>query len=60
MVADAGFADARIRSHGYVQVAEPQYLSSIVDRGADALVASGRISAALPDGSGGLRERDQL
>lgn len=47
MVADAGFADAQIRSHGYVQVAEPEYMLSIVARGADALVACGRVSAAL-------------
>jgi hypothetical protein len=35
--------DVHLRSHGFVQVAEPEYMLSIVDRGADALVASGRI-----------------
>ena len=49
MAAAAGFVDARLRSHGYVQVAEPEYMLSIVDRGADALLASGRIGDALAE-----------
>jgi hypothetical protein len=47
MVADARFVSARLRSHGYVQIAGPECMLSIVDRGAAALVAAGRIGAAL-------------
>lgn len=43
----AGFPDVRLRSFGYVQVEEPEYMVSIVARGADALVASGQIGEAL-------------
>jgi len=48
-VAAAGFVDRRLRSHGYVQVAQPEYMLSIVDRGAEALVASGRIGPSLAE-----------
>jgi SAM-dependent methyltransferase len=47
LVREAGFEDAELRSHGYVQVDDPAYLLSIADRGADALVATGRIGRAL-------------
>jgi len=47
LVHDAGFAQAQFRSHGYVQVAAPDYMLSIADRGADTLVATGRIGEAL-------------
>lgn len=40
---DAGFDVIRVRSHGYVETAEPHYMLTIVDRGADALLASGRL-----------------
>jgi ubiquinone/menaquinone biosynthesis C-methylase UbiE len=43
----AGFAVERIRSHGYLQVAAPDYLLTIADRGADALPAGGMIGAEL-------------
>jgi hypothetical protein len=46
-VHDAGFVAGRLRSHGYVQVEDPDYMLSIADRGADALVASGTIGAEL-------------
>ena len=44
---DAGFIAGRLRSHGYVQVEDPDYMLSIADRGADALVSSGTIGADL-------------
>jgi SAM-dependent methyltransferase len=43
----AGFADGRLRSHGYVQVEDPDYMLSIADRGADALTAAGTIGSEL-------------
>ena len=46
-VHDAGFIAGRLRSHGYVQVEDPDYMLSIADRGADALVSSGTIGADL-------------
>jgi SAM-dependent methyltransferase len=47
MLKHAGFVDAEFRSHGYVQVSEPAYMLSIVDRGADALQARGVIGEGL-------------
>jgi hypothetical protein len=47
MIAAAGFTGTRLRSHGYAQTSDPAYLLSIVDRGTDALVTSGRIGAEL-------------
>lgn len=47
MVREAGFAAGRLRSHGYVQVEDPDYMLSIADRGADTLAASGTIGAEL-------------
>ncbi len=47
MIAAAGFSGTRLRSHGYAQTTDPAYLLSIIDRGTDALVAGGRISADL-------------
>jgi hypothetical protein len=38
---------ARPRSHGFVQIDHPEYMLSIADRGADALVASSRIGPEL-------------
>ena len=46
-VRHAGFVAGRLRSHGYVQVDDPDYMLGIADRGADALVASGTIGADL-------------
>lgn len=45
LVREAGFGVIRVRSHGYVETAEPHYMLTIVDRGADALVAAGRVGA---------------
>jgi hypothetical protein len=45
-VHDAGFVAGRLRSHGNVQVEVPDYMLSIADRGADALVAI-RLSRAI-------------
>lgn len=47
LVAAAGFVGGRLRSHGYVQIEEPDYMLSIVDRGADALVDAGTIGPEL-------------
>jgi hypothetical protein len=33
----AGFADGRLHNYGYIQFADPDYMLSIADRGADAL-----------------------
>jgi len=41
-----GFAISSLRSHGYVQAAEPAYMLTLVDRGADLLVGGGSIGAA--------------
>src|SRR5262245_21507013 len=37
-----GFDIVETRSHGYLQTADPMYMLTLVDRGADTLVASGR------------------
>ena len=47
MAAAAGFGAGRLRSFGYVQVDDPEYMASIVERGAAALVAAGRIGSEL-------------
>ncbi|MDP8922924.1 MAG: methyltransferase domain-containing protein [Chloroflexota bacterium] len=47
LVRTVGFEVARFRSHGYLQNAEPDYMLTIADRGADALVALGRIGPDL-------------
>ncbi len=49
LVAQAGFRVLDTSSFGYTDTRAPQYLLSIVDRGADALVAQGRIGDALAD-----------
>ena len=41
-----GFAISSLRSHGYVQTADPTYMLTLVDRGADLLSGSGSIDAA--------------
>jgi SAM-dependent methyltransferase len=43
----AGFALVGSHSHGYLQIDHPDYMLTIVDRGADALVTSGRIGPDL-------------
>jgi len=49
LVRSAGFVDERLRSFGYVQIERPDYMVSIADRGADALVAAGRIGRPLAE-----------
>jgi ubiquinone/menaquinone biosynthesis C-methylase UbiE len=43
MLAAAGFEVRDTTSHGYLQTADPEYMLTLVDRGADALVAAGRV-----------------
>jgi ubiquinone/menaquinone biosynthesis C-methylase UbiE len=45
MVEAAGFVVFSTRSHGYVESPEAGYILTLVDRGADLLASSGRISA---------------
>jgi ubiquinone/menaquinone biosynthesis C-methylase UbiE len=40
-----GFRVASLRSHGYTQTAEPAYMLTIIDRGADLLAGAGSIGA---------------
>jgi SAM-dependent methyltransferase len=47
MVREARFAAGRLRSHGYVQIDDPDYMLSIADRGADTLAALGTIGPEL-------------
>jgi SAM-dependent methyltransferase len=47
LVATAGFKVCGMRSHGYVQTIEPTYMRTLVDRGADFLVGTGRIGEEL-------------
>ena len=49
LVGAAGSGVERFDSHGYVQTAAPDYMTSIVTRGADFLVAWGRIDAATAE-----------
>jgi ubiquinone/menaquinone biosynthesis C-methylase UbiE len=49
LVAAAGFAVERLDSHGYVQTAAPDYMLSLVTRGADFLAGWGRIDAAMAE-----------
>jgi hypothetical protein len=46
LVSAAGFQTPSLRSHGYVQT-DPGYTLTLVERGADLLVASGRIGPDL-------------
>ncbi len=45
LVQGAGFGAAPLRSHGFVQTTEADYMLTIVDRGADALVGQGVVSS---------------
>jgi ubiquinone/menaquinone biosynthesis C-methylase UbiE len=47
LIASNGFEVLRSRSHGYLQTTQPEYMLTIVDRGADTLAASGRIGPEL-------------
>lgn len=46
----AGFLVERFDSHGFVQTGEAEYMAGLVSRGADLLVAAGRIDRHLADG----------
>lgn len=46
LVRSCGFDVRRFDSHGYVQTSAPDYLLTLVDRGADVLAGQGRIDAA--------------
>src|SRR4030095_10574621 len=52
-LASTGFRVLSLRSHGYTQTAEPTYMLTLVDRGADALCRSGSLTA---DGADDLRK----
>jgi hypothetical protein len=43
LLEQADFELVRMRSYGYVEARDARYTPTIVDRGADALVAAGRI-----------------
>ena len=45
----AGFRMERFDSHGYAQTSEPDYLLTLIDRGADALAGWGRIDTAMAE-----------
>lgn len=47
LIRDAGFTITSQRSFGYVETEAPDYMMTIVDRGADVLVSSGRIGEEL-------------
>jgi arsenite methyltransferase len=47
LAAQAGIVDTRVRSYGFVQVRDADYMLSIVDRGADTLLAENVIGAQL-------------
>jgi SAM-dependent methyltransferase len=40
---DCGFAEARLRSHGFVETTEGGYMLTVIDRGADFLCAGGLV-----------------
>jgi SAM-dependent methyltransferase len=47
LVETAGFLRPTFSSYGYAQIADPDYMLTIVDRGADLLAESGRIGVEL-------------
>lgn len=47
LVAAAGFGIRKQRNLGIIETGDPEYMLTIADRGADALVAAGRIGAEL-------------
>jgi ubiquinone/menaquinone biosynthesis C-methylase UbiE len=49
LVRAAGFDPGRFRSYSYVQIDEPDYMLSMADRGADAMVGSGAIGVELAE-----------
>jgi arsenite methyltransferase len=60
LAAASGFVAGRLHSFGHVQMDDTEYVVSIVDRGAAALVAAGRIGAYLGEAlKGEARRRAQ-
>jgi ubiquinone/menaquinone biosynthesis C-methylase UbiE len=49
MLRSAGFEAPHSRSYGYTSLPEPSYMLTIVDRGADLLLAAGRIGPEMAD-----------
>ena len=49
LVRAAGWEVVRLRSHGYIESEDPGYMLTIVDRGADTLVAAGRLGSDAAD-----------
>src|SRR6266849_1206418 len=49
MLRSAGFEAPRCRSYGYTALPEPSYMFTLVDRGADLLLAAGRIGLGMAE-----------
>jgi ubiquinone/menaquinone biosynthesis C-methylase UbiE len=49
LVRAAGWEVARLRSHGYVANEDPGYILTLIDRGADTLVAAGELGEAVAE-----------
>lgn len=49
LVTAAGFHIERLDSHGYLQITAPDYMLTLVDRGADVLARDKRIGPAIAD-----------
>lgn len=49
LLRSAGFAIVDVESHGFVETDEPEYMLTIVNRGADALVTAGRVDLETGD-----------
>jgi SAM-dependent methyltransferase len=47
LLRSVGFEMLGSRSHGYLQIHQPEYMLTLVDRGADALASSGRVGPEL-------------
>jgi ubiquinone/menaquinone biosynthesis C-methylase UbiE len=48
-LASIGFEVQSLRSHGYMQTAEPNYMLTLIDRGADLLLGSSSLTADAAD-----------
>jgi hypothetical protein len=48
-LAAAGFAVTSLRGFGYVQISDPAYMLTIIDRGADLLTGTGALTAPSAD-----------
>jgi SAM-dependent methyltransferase len=49
LIRDAGFHECRLRGFAYTQTEDADYMLTLVERGADALVAAGELSAATAE-----------